>query len=108
MPGWPRWICSRWRQLDFTAPDFERFPCLALAYQALRAGGTAPAVLNAANEVAVAAFLDRQIPFLSIPRVIEEVLDTLPVTRSAAWKMCSMRMPKRGVPRDNELKDLIR
>jgi 1-deoxy-D-xylulose-5-phosphate reductoisomerase len=65
--------------LNFAAPDFERFPCLALAYQALRSAGTAPAVLNAANEVAVAAFLDKQISFLSIPRVIEAVLDELPV-----------------------------
>lgn len=66
--------------LNFVAPDFERFPCLTLAYQALRAAGTAPAVLNAANEVAVAAFLDKQISFLSIPRVIEAVLDVLPVS----------------------------
>ncbi len=66
--------------MNFAAPDFERFPCLALAYQALRAAGTAPAVLNAANEVAVAAFLDRQIPFLAIPRVIAGVLDKLPVS----------------------------
>jgi 1-deoxy-D-xylulose-5-phosphate reductoisomerase len=66
--------------LNFTAPDFARFPCLKLAYQALRAAGTAPAVLNAANEEAVAAFLDRRISFLSIPRVIEAVLDTLPVS----------------------------
>ena len=65
--------------MDFAAPDFGRFPCLALAYQALRAAGTAPAMLNAANEVAVAAFLDKQIPFLSIPRVIEAALDALPV-----------------------------
>jgi 1-deoxy-D-xylulose-5-phosphate reductoisomerase len=65
--------------LDFAAPDFARFPCLALAYQALRAGGTAPAILNAANEIAVAAFLDETIPFLFIPRVIEAVLDALPV-----------------------------
>ena len=65
--------------MNFVAPDFERFPCLALAYQALRAAGTAPAVLNAANEVAVAAFLDRQISFLAIPRVIGIVMDTLPV-----------------------------
>ena len=64
-------------RLDFTAPDFVRFPCLELAYQALRAGGTAPAVLNAANEVAVAAFLDKQISFLAIPRLIEEVLAAL-------------------------------
>jgi 1-deoxy-D-xylulose-5-phosphate reductoisomerase len=65
--------------MNFVAPDFERFPCLALAYQALRAAGTAPAVLNAANEVAVAAFLDRKIPFLDIPRIIGGALDALPV-----------------------------
>ena len=65
--------------LSFEAPDFQRFPCLALAYQALQAGGTAPTMLNAANEVAVAAFLDQQIPFLAIPRVIEKVLAALPV-----------------------------
>jgi len=70
--------------MDFSAPDFERFPCLALAYRALRAAGTAPAILNAANEVAVAAFLDEKIPFLSIPRIIAEVLDTLPVTAVAS------------------------
>jgi 1-deoxy-D-xylulose-5-phosphate reductoisomerase len=66
-------------QLNFVAPDFERFRCLALAYQALRAAGTAPSILNAANEIAVAAFLDRQIPFLAIPRLIEAVLERLPV-----------------------------
>jgi 1-deoxy-D-xylulose-5-phosphate reductoisomerase len=65
--------------MNFQAPDFERFPCLALAYQALRAAGTAPAVLNAANEVAVDAFLNRRIAFLDIPRVIADVLDELPV-----------------------------
>ena len=65
--------------LDFEAPDFARFPCLALAYQALRAGGSAAAVMNAANEVAVAAFLDKQISFLAIPRLIEDVLTALPV-----------------------------
>jgi 1-deoxy-D-xylulose-5-phosphate reductoisomerase len=65
--------------MNFVAPDFDRFPCLALAYQALRAAGTAPAVLNAANEVAVAAFLDKKISFLAIPRIIGAVLDALPV-----------------------------
>jgi len=65
--------------MNFIAPDFDRFPCLGLAYQALRAAGTAPAVLNAANEVAVDAFLDGKIPFLDIPRVVESVLDALPV-----------------------------
>ena len=66
-------------RLDFSEPDFARFPCLALAYQALRAGGSAPAVLNAANEVAVAAFLDHEISFLSVARVIESVLTSMPV-----------------------------
>jgi 1-deoxy-D-xylulose-5-phosphate reductoisomerase len=61
--------------LNFAAPDFERFPCLALAYQALRSGGTAPAVLNAANEVAVDAFLNHKISFLDIPRLIKDVLE---------------------------------
>jgi 1-deoxy-D-xylulose-5-phosphate reductoisomerase len=65
-------------RLDFEAPDFERFPCLQLAYAALRAGGTAPAILNAANEIAVAAFLDRRLPFLGIPRLIEATLVALP------------------------------
>jgi len=65
-------------RLDFEAPDFERFPCLQLAYAALRAGGTAPAILNAANEVAVAAFLDRHLSFLGIPRLIEATLAALP------------------------------
>ncbi len=65
--------------LNFMAPDLARFPCLALAYQALRAGGTAPTVLNAANEAAVAAFLDKRISFLAIPRMIEDVLAALPV-----------------------------
>ena len=61
--------------LNFVAPDFERFPCLGLAYQALRTGGTAPAVLNAANEVAVDAFLNGKISFLDIPRLISDVLE---------------------------------
>jgi 1-deoxy-D-xylulose-5-phosphate reductoisomerase len=66
--------------LDFVAPDLIRFPGLALAYQTLHIGGTAPAVLNAANEVAVAAFLNKQISFLAIPRLIEDVLADVPVT----------------------------
>jgi len=66
-------------RLDFVAPDFERFPCLALAYQALRTAGTAPALMNAANEVAVEAFLEKRIAFLDIPRLISDVLDKLPV-----------------------------
>jgi 1-deoxy-D-xylulose-5-phosphate reductoisomerase len=62
-------------RLDFERPDFDRFPCLALAYQALRAGGGAPAVLNAANEEAVEAFLGRRIGFLEIPAVIAASLE---------------------------------
>lgn len=64
-------------QFDFMAPDLEAFPCLRLAFEALRAGGAAPTVLNAANEVAVAAFLDGQIRLLDIARVIEESLMAL-------------------------------
>jgi 1-deoxy-D-xylulose-5-phosphate reductoisomerase len=62
------------KTLSFERPDPARFPCLALAYAALRAGGTAPAVLNAANEVAVQAFLARRLPFTGIGRVIETTL----------------------------------
>lgn len=64
--------------LQFQRPDFQRFPCLALAFEALRAGGTAPALLNAANEVAVQAFLDLQIGFRQIARVIAHVMATVP------------------------------
>ncbi|MDX8385452.1 MAG: 1-deoxy-D-xylulose-5-phosphate reductoisomerase [Gallionella sp.] len=65
--------------MNFVEPDFERFPCLGLAYQALRTAGTAPAVLNAANEVVVAAFLDKKVAFLDIPRIISETLESIPV-----------------------------
>jgi 1-deoxy-D-xylulose-5-phosphate reductoisomerase len=65
---------ARIGQLGFEQPDLERFPALRLAYQALRAGGTAPAILNAANEVAVAAFLERRMSFLGMTSVIEETL----------------------------------
>ncbi|TXH92046.1 MAG: 1-deoxy-D-xylulose-5-phosphate reductoisomerase [Pseudomonas sp.] len=62
-------------RLDFQRPDEQRFPCLRLARQAAEAGGSAPAVLNAANEVAVAAFLERRIRFPEIARIIEDTLD---------------------------------
>ncbi len=65
-------------RLDFQRPDPQRFPCLDLAYQAAAAGGTAPVVLNAANEVAVAAFLDRRIAFTDIARVVEGALAAMP------------------------------
>ena len=60
--------------LEFAAIDLERFPCIRLAYEALRLGGTAPAALNAANEMAVEAFLNGTLAFTDIPRVIEDVL----------------------------------
>ncbi len=60
--------------LDFEKPDFGRFPCLRLAYLALEAGGNMPAVLNAANEIAVESFLDKKIPFTAIPDMIEHVM----------------------------------
>ncbi len=62
-------------RLDFQAPDEQRFPCLRLARQAAEAGGSAPAMLNAANEVAVAAFLERRIRFTEIAVIIDEVLN---------------------------------
>ncbi|SFG49845.1 1-deoxy-D-xylulose 5-phosphate reductoisomerase [Desulfotomaculum arcticum] len=62
------------RNLTFEEPDYKRFPALALAYQAGRTGGTMPAVMNAANEIAVAAFLANKISFTSIPRLVEEVM----------------------------------
>jgi len=62
-------------RLDFIAPDRKKFPCIDLAYKAIAMGGTAPAVLNAADEVAVQAFLDRKIPFPNIPKLIAESLE---------------------------------
>ena len=64
-------------KLEFEAPDIKRFPCLKLAYDALANGGTASAILNAANEVAVAAFLNKQISFLNIAHLIANTLDAI-------------------------------
>lgn len=66
--------------MQFERPDFERFPCLALGYRALREGDSAPAALNAANEVAVQSFLDGRIGFTAIPKIIRAVLDKTRVT----------------------------
>jgi 1-deoxy-D-xylulose-5-phosphate reductoisomerase len=71
-------------RLDFEAPDLERFPCLKLAYQALEAGGTAPAILNAANEIAVDAFLKRQLSFLGIARLNAATLEALAVQKAGS------------------------
>ena len=89
--GWPQRIASgvsgldllaEGGRLDFERPDLEAFPSLRLAYDALAEGGTAPAVLNAANEVAVSAFLQGLIGFLSIPALVADTLAALP-TRPA-------------------------
>jgi 1-deoxy-D-xylulose-5-phosphate reductoisomerase len=85
--AWPERIASGARsldlveiaRLDFAAPDTTRFPCLQLAYDAARRGGTAPAILNAANEVAVQAFLDHEIAFGDIARVIEGTLSRVSI-----------------------------
>ena len=89
--GWPERIDSGSEPLDlmsvgtlqFESPDLVRFPCLSLAGEAWREGGTAPAILNAANEVAVQAFLDRQIAFTDIPRLIDGALQSC-ASRAAA------------------------
>jgi 1-deoxy-D-xylulose-5-phosphate reductoisomerase len=72
--GVPPLNLAQMANLHFSEPDFDRFPCLALAFEAAKAGGTAPAILNAANEVAVAAFLDQRLPYLQIASVVRETL----------------------------------
>ena len=62
-------------KLEFHEPDLDRFPCLRLAYRALESGPSHAVVLNAANEVAVASYLEEKISFVSIPRVIEQAMD---------------------------------
>ncbi|HEY3325922.1 MAG TPA: 1-deoxy-D-xylulose-5-phosphate reductoisomerase [Novimethylophilus sp.] len=83
--GWPERLASgvapldifATGQLDFERPDTARFPCLRLAFEVLEKGGTAPATLNAANEIAVQAFLDNGLAFVDIPRLIERVLEEI-------------------------------
>src|SRR5690625_4983113 len=90
--AWPERIDSgvagldllRHGRLEFEPPDLETFPCLALARQAMEAGGTAPGTLNAANEVAVEAFLEGRIGFLDIPCVVEGALEALPAAPAAS------------------------
>jgi len=80
--AWPERIDSGVEPLDFLevsglhfdSPDTDRFPCLRLAYEAQAAGGTAPTVLNAANEVAVSAFLDGAVSFLQLSEIVERTL----------------------------------
>lgn len=68
------------RRMDFEEPNLQRFPCLRLAYKAINAGGTMPTVLNAANEIAVEAFLDRHLKFTDIPVIIERCMDSIAVS----------------------------
>jgi len=90
--GWPQRIASgvggldllAHGRLEFEPPDTDAFPCLHLARTALETGGTAPAILNAANEVAVAAFLQEKIAFLSIPALVEATLSALAVEPAAS------------------------
>jgi 1-deoxy-D-xylulose-5-phosphate reductoisomerase len=93
--GWPRRIGSgvggldlrAHGRLDFEPPDLEAFPCLRLAYAALASGGTAPASLNALDEIAVSAFLQGRIAFLDIPATIEDGMAALPVTPADSLDM---------------------
>jgi len=73
--------------LSFTEPDLMRFPCLSLAFAAAKTGGTAPAVLNAANEIAVAAFLDAGLPFLRIAQVVERVLNQIQTVPASSLEL---------------------
>jgi 1-deoxy-D-xylulose-5-phosphate reductoisomerase len=73
--------------LSFAEPDLQRFPCLSLAFAAAKAGGTAPAVLNAANEIAVAAFLNDGLPYLQIPLVVESVLNTIATVQADSLEL---------------------
>ncbi|MGB3695273.1 MAG: 1-deoxy-D-xylulose-5-phosphate reductoisomerase [Spirulinaceae cyanobacterium] len=90
--SWPQRIYTNWEQLDlvkagsltFKEPDHQKYPCMQLAYAAGRAGGLMPAVLNAANEQAVALFLEKKIQFLDIPRLIETACDRASILNNSA------------------------
>ncbi len=113
-------------RLDFQAPDHERFPCLKMAFEALEQGGTAPAILNAANEVAVEAFLQKRLPFTGISELVavtldkslkeqlkiihtdsqselEHILETDTQTRKLAWKLLDKAVGSSKVIADEQL-----
>jgi 1-deoxy-D-xylulose-5-phosphate reductoisomerase len=75
------------RRMDFEEPNLQRFPCLRLAYKAMKAGGTMPTVLNAANEIAVEAFLNGQVRFTDIPIIIERCMDETVVKKADSLKI---------------------
>ncbi len=88
--AWPQRIAAGVMPLDltqlaalnFATPDFNQFPCLSLAFAAARIGGTAPAILNAANEIAVGAFLASEMPYLQIASLVEQVLEQVSATKA--------------------------
>ena len=77
--GVPSLSLTQLANLSFSEPDLSRFPCLSLAFAAAKTGGTAPTVLNAANEIAVAAFLDESLQYLQIPVVVEKTLNAIAI-----------------------------
>jgi len=83
--GFPRFNFADYPQLTFKAPDTEVFRNLALAYEALRQGGNMPCILNAANEIAVSAFLNDRIGFLDIPEVIEHCMSAVSYIRNPSY-----------------------
>src|SRR5271169_1262832 len=86
IPSELRFSVSDLRHLDFCPPDMSKFPCLGLAYESLAAGGAKTIALNAADEVAVAGFLEEQIGFEDIPRIIEDVITATPAAHLASIK----------------------
>ncbi len=87
--------------LSFTEPDLVRFPCLSLAFAAAKTGGTAPTILNAANEIAVAAFLDEGMPYLQIPIIVEKTLSAISVTNASSLELIlEVDAQARAVARD--------
>jgi 1-deoxy-D-xylulose-5-phosphate reductoisomerase len=87
--------------LSFNEPDLARFPCLSLAFAAAKVGGTAPTILNAANEIAVAAFLDEGMPYLQIPKVVEKTLSAMPVSDAGSIEsILGIDAQARAVARD--------
>jgi 1-deoxy-D-xylulose-5-phosphate reductoisomerase len=85
--GVPPLNLTQLANLSFSEPNFAQFPCLALAFAAAKAGGTAPTILNAANEIAVAAFLDSKLPYLQIPAIVERTLNQLQVQAATSLEL---------------------
>jgi 1-deoxy-D-xylulose-5-phosphate reductoisomerase len=85
--GVPPLSLTQLSALNFAEPELERFPCLSLAFKAAASGGTAPTVLNAANEIAVAAFLDAGLAYLQIPIVVEKVLNRIPAVNADSLEL---------------------